>query len=164
LAKAGQITASLEVTDKESKQLVLDEAGRLPVKFVKRKERLAQKQGYKVREKYALILFDYDSAAIKARNKTIVDRIIKRMKDVPQASVDIVGHTDNIGKEDYNITLSERRAEAVKAQFDQIPDIALAGNMTMSGDGPHNPLYDNTAPEGRALNRTVTIALEYEKQ
>jgi outer membrane protein OmpA-like peptidoglycan-associated protein/Mg-chelatase subunit ChlD len=164
LAITGAITASLQVTDKESKQLVLDDAGRLPVKFIKRKEQLAQKQGYKVREKYALILFDYDSAAIKARNKTIVDRIITRMKDVPQASVDIVGHTDNIGKEDYNVNLSERRAEAVKAQFDQIQDITLAGNMTMSGDGPHNPLYDNAAPEGRALNRTVTIALEYEMQ
>ncbi len=164
MAASGLITASLQVTDKETKQLVLDDAGQLPVKFIQRKERMAQKQGYKVREKYALILFDYDSDAIKARNKIIVDRIIARMKDVPQANIDIVGHTDNIGKEEYNINLSERRAQAVKAQFDEIKDLAFAGNLTLTGDGPYNPLYDNTAPEGRALNRTVTIALEYEKQ
>lgn len=165
MAESGLITASLHVTDKEAKELILADAGRLPVKFIKRKEQLAQKQGYKVREKYALILFDYDSAAIKSRNKMIVDRIISRMKNVPKASVDIVGHTDNIGKEDYNIKLSEKRAEAVKEQFVQIPGAASnAEVMTMSGDGPHNPLYDNEVPEGRALNRTVTIALEYEKK
>jgi outer membrane protein OmpA-like peptidoglycan-associated protein/Mg-chelatase subunit ChlD len=165
MAESGLVTASLKVTDKESKEVIMDDAGRLPVKFIKRKERLAQKQGYKVREKYALILFDYDSAAIKSRNKMIVDRIISRMKNVPKASVDIVGHTDNIGKENYNIKLSEKRAEAVKEQFAQIPDSSFnAEVMTMSGDGPHNPLYDNKVPEGRALNRTVTIALEYEKK
>lgn len=95
----------------------------------------------------------------------IVDRIINRMKDVPRPSMDIVGHTDNIGKEDYNIKLSEKRAQAVKEQFAQITEVSSnTESMTLSGDGPHNPLYDNEAPEGRALNRTVTIALEYERQ
>jgi len=164
MVTAGSITASLQVTDNESKPLVLDNAAELPVKFIRRQEQMAQKQGYKVREKYALILFDYDSAAIKARNKMIVDRIITRMQAVPQASVDIVGHTDNIGKDEYNLKLSERRAEAVQAQFAQIPDALMAANMAVSGDGPNNPLYDNEIPEGRALNRTVTIALEYEQQ
>ncbi len=37
-------------------------------------------------------------------------------------------------------------------------------NLTYTGVGPHNPLYDNAAPEGRALNRTVTITLEYEER
>jgi outer membrane protein OmpA-like peptidoglycan-associated protein len=163
MAAAGSVKVRLQVTDTESKELMLDDAAVLPVEFVKRKEQMAQKQGYKVREKYALILFDYDSAAIKSRNKMIVDRIINRMQEVPRASVEIVGHTDNIGKEDYNILLSERRAKAVKKQFAMIQDASMYGNMKLSGDGPHNPLYDNDDPEGRALNRTVTIDLEYEK-
>jgi len=160
MVKAGSISASLEVTDNENEVLVLDDAAVLPVKFVQRKEQLAQKQGYTVREKYALILFDYDSAAIKSRNKVIVDRIISRMQDVPDAKVEIVGHTDNIGKEEYNLKLSERRAEAVQQQFAAIG----SDGMTMTGAGPHNPLYDNDTPEGRALNRTVTIDLEYEQK
>jgi outer membrane protein OmpA-like peptidoglycan-associated protein len=82
------------------------------------------------------------------------------MQEVPDARVDIVGHTDNIGKEAYNLKLSERRAAAVKGQFAAV----ASDHMAMSGDGPHNPLYDNTLPEGRALNRTVTIDLEYEKK
>lgn len=164
MVAAGTVQASLQVTDRESKHLLADNLAQLPVKFVRRQEQLAQKQGYKVREKYALILFDYDSAAIKSRNKIIVDRIIKRMSAVPEAGVGIVGHTDNIGKEDYNIKLSQRRAEAVRDQFAQVQEPSLSQNMMVSGDGPNNPLYDNGTPEGRALNRTVTIALEYEKQ
>ncbi len=160
MVEAGSVTASLEVIDNENESLSLNDAAVLPVKFIQRKEQLAQKQGYTVREKYALILFDYDSAAIKSRNKIIVDRIIARMQDVPDARVEIVGHTDNIGKEAYNIKLSERRAKAVKDQFATIG----FDNMTMTGDGPNNPMYDNDTPEGRALNRTVTIDLEYEKK
>jgi outer membrane protein OmpA-like peptidoglycan-associated protein len=59
--------------------------------------------------------------------------------------------------------LSQRRA---KAAFDMI----LSGGAIGSGDiayegvGPHNPLFDNEVPEGRALNRTVTVTLEYEQQ
>lgn len=163
IAAAGSIQASLTVTDKEANHLTVEQAGNLPVNFIKRQEQLAQKQGYKVREQYALILFDYDSAAIKARNKQVVDHIIGRIQVVPQAAINIVGHTDNIGEEDYNVKLSEKRAQSVRDQFMQA-DAPVAYNMEVKGAGPHEPLYDNTAPEGRSLNRTVTIALEYEKQ
>jgi outer membrane protein OmpA-like peptidoglycan-associated protein len=163
IAAAGKITASMQVTDKEANDVTVEQAGELPVQFIQRQEQMAQKQGYKVREQYALILFDYDSAAIKARNKQVVDRIVGRIQVVPQAAVNIVGHTDNIGKEAYNIKLSEKRAQTVREQFMQV-QAPVAYNMKVQGAGPHNPLYDNTVPEGRSLNRTVTIALEYEKQ
>lgn len=163
IAAAGNIQASLTVTDKEANHLTVEQAGNLPVNFIKRQEQLAQKQGYKVREQYALILFDYDSAAIKARNKQVVDRIIGRIQVVPQAAINIVGHTDNIGKEDYNVKLSEKRALSVRDQFMQA-NAPVAYNMEVKGAGPHKPLYDNSVPEGRSLNRTVTIALEYEKK
>jgi outer membrane protein OmpA-like peptidoglycan-associated protein len=108
-----------------------------------------------------LILFDFDSPEIKERNKLVLDRVIKRIQELPYAEVTIVGHTDIIGKVDYNKKLSERRAKAV---YDQV----IASNATSSdriiyrGDGPDNPLYDNASPEGRSFNRTVTISLEYE--
>jgi outer membrane protein OmpA-like peptidoglycan-associated protein len=133
------------------------------VKFIKRKERVSQKVGYKVLEKYALILFEYDSSEIKDRNRVIVDRIIERLKAFPRAVVKIVGHTDNIGKEEYNLKLSERRAKTV---YKQMLDAGMTAgnNSTYEGAGPHKPLFDNALPEGRALNRTVTVSLEYEKQ
>jgi outer membrane protein OmpA-like peptidoglycan-associated protein len=133
------------------------------VQLIKREERLAKKQGYKVMEKYALILFDFNRADIKDRNRAVLDRIVARIKEVPNARVTIEGHTDTIGKEAYNIDLSKRRAQAAY-------DMILAGgginaaNITYDGAGPHNPLFDNQQPEGRALNRTVTVTLEYEQQ
>ncbi len=163
LAAAGRLTASVHVVDRENSRLDLEEAAVLPVQFVKRQEQLAQKQGHKVREKYALILFDYDSAAIQARNQAIVDRIIRRLQAIPEATVDIVGHTDNIGKEAYNLQLSAKRAQAVRDQFLRLQS-ALADNIQATGAGPNSPLYDNLMPEGRALNRTVTVALEYERR
>ncbi|MGD9041804.1 MAG: OmpA family protein [Desulfobacteraceae bacterium] len=157
-----EITVGIEVTDKEG-QVYKDEAvATCSVNFVKKEERVAQKMGYKVLEKYALILFDFNSSVVKERNKAIVDRIVERMRAFPAAEVKVVGHTDNLGEVDYNLWLSERRAKAV---YEQV----LAGGMmasekiTYAGAGPHDPLYDNSLPEGRALNRTVTVHLEYEK-
>jgi len=155
------IEAGIEVKDKKGQ--TYHTAATCSVRFIERKESLAQKMGYRVQEKYALILFDFDRADIKERNKVVVDRIVARIEEVPNASVKIVGHTDTIGKEAYNVDLSKRRA---KAAYDQI----LAGGATArwrlvhEGEGPYNPLYDNSLPEGRALNRTVTVTLEYESQ
>jgi outer membrane protein OmpA-like peptidoglycan-associated protein len=153
--------ARIEVQDKRG-QIYKTHAS-TPVRFIKREERVAKKEGYKVMEKYALILFDFNRADIKDRNRAVLDRIVARIKEVPTARVTIEGHTDTIGKEAYNIDLSKRRA---KAAYDMI----LTGgginteNIAYEGAGPHNPLFDNQLPEGRALNRTVTVTLEYEQQ
>ena len=157
-----EITVGIEVTDKEGQVYKDETVATCSVKFVKKEERVAQKMGYKVLEKYALILFDFNSSVVKERNKAIVDRIVERMRAFPTAEVKVVGHTDNLGEVDYNLWLSERRAKAV---YEQV----LAGGMmagekiTYAGAGPHDPLYDNSLPEGRSLNRTVTVHLEYEK-
>ena len=147
----------------------MDETGRTfaspeavsSIKYIKREERVTQKMGFKVVEKYALILFDYDSTEIKERNKMVLDRVIKRIQELPLAEVTIVGHTDILGKADYNKKLSERRAKAV---YDKVmaSDITSRERIVYRGDGLANPLYDNTSPEGRSFNRTVTISLEYE--
>jgi outer membrane protein OmpA-like peptidoglycan-associated protein len=154
------VTASVEVTDRKG-QTGLATADST-IRFIKRKELMAQKQGYRVQEKYALILFDFDRSDIKAKNKEIIDRIAARIKQIPNATVRIVGHTDTIGQEAYNIDLSIRRA---KTAYDHL----LAGgvpaddNITFEGIGPQDALFDNDLPEGRALNRTVTVTLEYEQ-
>jgi outer membrane protein OmpA-like peptidoglycan-associated protein/Mg-chelatase subunit ChlD len=158
------VRSTIEAVDKQANMLSVDNPEALPVNFVKRTELMSQVQGYKVKEQYALILFDYNSAAIKERNQAIVDRILARIEQIPDAAVSIVGHTDVIGSEEYNLKLSEKRAEAVQDQVIERAEL-LSKKMSVSGAGPHDPLYDNGLPEGRALNRTVTITLEYlEKQ
>jgi outer membrane protein OmpA-like peptidoglycan-associated protein len=157
----GAIRATVDVRDKKGQTYQTEV--RSSVRLIRREERRAQKMGYKVLEKYALILFDFDRADIEERNRVVLDRIIGRIAEVPEARVKIVGHTDSIGKEAYNIDLSNRRA---KTAYDQIVAGGLQADdrVTFEGAGPFDPLFDNDLPEGRALNRTVTIALEYEQK
>jgi outer membrane protein OmpA-like peptidoglycan-associated protein len=161
LAGFQTLTARMTVTDKEGKQLDKESGDLVEVRYVQRKQQLAERKGYRVREKYALILFDYDSDEIKDRNQIIMNRIIKRLEQFPQAQVTITGHTDNIGKDDYNLALSDRRALVVNDQI-ALAGATAPGKVSYSGAGPFAPLYDNALPEGRALNRTVTVALEYD--
>jgi outer membrane protein OmpA-like peptidoglycan-associated protein len=92
-----------------------------------------------------------------------MNRIGARLREVPSATVKIVGHTDTIGKPDYNLALSRKRAEAA---YDQI----LAGSfiakerVSFEGKGSIEPLFDNGRPEGRVFNRTVTVRLAYEQK
>ncbi|MCM2265220.1 MAG: OmpA family protein [Desulfuromonadales bacterium] len=150
----------MELQDHRGQRLVLTP---VPVKvnFIQTSQRLAQKQGLQVQEKYALILFDFDKDTIDARNQAIVDTIATRIRELPQATVEIVGHTDNIGKEAYNLKLSERRARAVHKLLAAACGEACGDRIRFSGVGPSNPLYDNLSPEARAFNRTVTITLDY---
>jgi outer membrane protein OmpA-like peptidoglycan-associated protein len=131
------------------------------VNFIQTSQRLAQKQDLKVQEKYALILFDFDKDTIDARNQEIVNQVVARIRKLPRATVEIVGHTDNIGKEAYNSKLSDRRALAVYKLVVAAYGEAPGDRIRYSGVGPNTPLYDNLSPEARAFNRTVTITLEY---
>jgi outer membrane protein OmpA-like peptidoglycan-associated protein len=160
LAGYNQLRANVEVTDIRGNTFKM-ESTPLSINFLRREQLRAQNLGYMVEEKYALILFDFDRADIKERNAVIVNHIVSRIKAIEDVAVNIVGHTDIIGSEDYNVELSQRRAKAV---YDQL--LAALGKekenaIQYSGVGPFNPLYDNILPENRALNRTVTITLIY---
>ena len=163
MSNCKEVEIQMQATDKEANELLTQDTTPLPVKYIQRTEQMAQIDGYRVMEKYALILFDFNSADIKARNKAIVDRIISRMDEIPDAEVIVTGHTDSIGSEDYNLTLSDRRAQTVR-------DILVAAKpgiserLQVKGVGPNSPLYDNALPEGRALNRTVTVTLTYQQK
>jgi len=156
-----EIVATLAVEDRLGQTFSARDAS--SVRFVRREQRVAQKEGYRVIEKYALILFDFDRTDIKERNRTVLDRIVGRIGEIPGGRVRIAGHTDTIGKEAYNVSLSQRRALAAYQQM-RAAGVGESVEMTHEGAGPSNPLYDNGLPEGRALNRTVTVTLEYEQE
>ncbi len=157
------LTASVEVTDNEGIAFRDENAAITNVKFIRKEAQTAQRRGQRILEQYALILFEYDKANIRAHNKTVINRIIARMKELPNASVRIVGHTDSIGTDNYNMRLSKRRAKAV---YDQIMAAGMQTrtNLSHTGVGLNHPLYDNAEPEGRALNRTVIVTLEYDEK
>ena len=159
LAQLGQVSVDLEVKDKEG-NVFSTATGPVAINFIRREERIAQKTGNKVVEKYGLILFDFDRAELKDRNQVIVNRVIARVAELKGVSMEIAGHTDIIGTEKYNIELSGRRAKAV---YDTTlkTEMLAAAQITHAGNGPNNPPYDNSLPEGRSLNRTVIINLQY---
>jgi outer membrane protein OmpA-like peptidoglycan-associated protein len=162
LSEQKNITASIEVTDLQGQSFQDPTAISLPVDVVQRDQPALEKKGVTIVERHALILFDYDSAAIKDRNQAIVEKIAGRLRQFPTAVMKIAGYTDNLGPPDYNVSLSEQRARAVS---EKIMGLGVGSGyiMTAEGAGPYHPLYDNSLPEGRALNRTVIVTLEYER-
>jgi len=160
LAAGGDITLNVEAKDNKGQNVVLNPI-LVKVNFIQTSQRLAQKEGQKVQEKYALILFDYNKDTISALNQEIVKRVAARIKELPKATAEVVGHTDNIGKEAYNLKLSERRALAVYKQLAAAYGKDAKEHIHYKGVGPKSPLYDNTTPEARSFNRTVTITMDY---
>ena len=102
------------------------------------------------------IFFDFDKADIKPESKPALDEIAKLLADNPGLSVLIVGHTDNVGKFDYNIKLSERRAAAVVEALTSQYGIE-GGRMRPAGVGMMSPTASNDSEEGRAQNRRVEL-------
>ena len=159
LGAGGDITIKMELQGNKGESMEL--LATVKVSYLKTSQQMSQEQNFKVQEKYALILFDFNKDAIGDLNQLVVDRVADRIHKLPQATVEIVGHTDNIGKDSYNIKLSERRAQAVYELLTAASGQDQVKRIQYKGVGPNSPLYDNKTPEARAFNRTVTITLEY---
>lgn len=102
------------------------------------------------------IFFDTGKSDLKPESKQAMEEIAKLLKSDAGLNVYIVGHTDNTGGVDANMTLSQQRAEAVVS--------ALAGDhgiemrrMKAYGSGPYAPVATNDTDEGKAKNRRVEI-------
>jgi outer membrane protein OmpA-like peptidoglycan-associated protein len=109
----------------------------------------------KVVEKIVLngIQFDFDKAVIKDQYFPILDEGIAALAKHPEKSVAVEGYTCSIGAEDYNLRLSEKRAEAVKAYM--VEKGIAADRLSTSGYGEANPVADNATRQGREMNRRV---------
>ncbi len=102
------------------------------------------------------IYFDFDKADIKPESKPQLEEMAKLLQANPGLKVYIAGHTDNQGALDYNVGLSQRRAEAVVRALSTQYGVA-AGRMTARGLGPLAPVTSNATEDGRAKNRRVEL-------
>jgi outer membrane protein OmpA-like peptidoglycan-associated protein len=101
------------------------------------------------------ILFDFDSATVKPAALSSLDQIAGVLNKYPKTTITVAGHTDNTGRADYNLKLSERRAGAVKFA---LAERGVPGDrVTAMGFGAENPVSPNTTPEGRTENRRVEL-------
>jgi outer membrane protein OmpA-like peptidoglycan-associated protein len=99
--------------------------------------------------------FEFDSARLTASSTAMLDEGVAILKRHTDLKVEIAGHTDSQGSEQYNQGLSERRAQAVADYL--ISHGAKADNITVNGYGESQPVADNSSKEGRAANRRVEL-------
>ncbi|MEO0287903.1 MAG: OmpA family protein, partial [candidate division WOR-3 bacterium] len=105
------------------------------------------------------IYFDFDKADIKPESEPTLKEIARFLRENPEIKVYIVGHTDNVGKLDYNMELSRKRAENVVKELVNKYGISKE-RLKAFGVGPLAPISSNDTEEGRAKNRRVEIVKE----
>jgi outer membrane protein OmpA-like peptidoglycan-associated protein len=102
------------------------------------------------------ITFDFNKADLKPDSKPALDQIAQFLKDDPSMKIHVVGHTDNVGGLDVNMTLSRTRAAAVVAALVKQYGVS-ASRLNPAGVGPLAPVASNDSDEGRAKNRRVEL-------
>lgn len=103
------------------------------------------------------IFFDLNKSTLKKESISELDVLVKLMKQNPSIRVEIGGHTDHIGSDNYNMLLSESRAKAVVSYLTEhgIED----NRLTSKGYGESSPVATNDTAEGRAKNRRTEFRI-----
>ncbi len=101
------------------------------------------------------VAFEYDSSNLAGQSRSILDGVAQDLKKYPQLRIELQGHTDSNGPDQYNLKLSQQRADAVRAYLMQqgVP----AGQVVARGYGEAQPIESNATSEGRARNRRVVM-------
>jgi outer membrane protein OmpA-like peptidoglycan-associated protein len=99
--------------------------------------------------------FDFDKATLRADSEAALNNILEVLTTYPDLRVELAGHTDNVGKADYNVKLSDARVNTVRGWL--VGKGVKADRLTAKGYGAAQPVADNDSPEGRAKNRRVEL-------
>ena len=105
------------------------------------------------------VKFDFDRQVVKPESYADIRDVAEFMKQFPQTTTVVEGHTDAVGTEAYNQSLSERRAMAVREVL--VNEFGIQpGRVDAIGFGEARPVADNDSEEGRAINRRVEAVVE----
>ena len=104
------------------------------------------------------VLFEVDRAAIKPGATRSLDQLADALHNDPSASITIEGHTDSTGTREYNMDLSTRRMESVRAYL--VTHGVDPANITGRGLGPDYPVASNATESGRQQNRRVEVIID----
>lgn len=100
-----------------------------------------------------VVEFETDSDVITATGTALLDEILDALRQFPDVSIEIAGHTDDQGTEEYNNDLSRRRADAVLAYL--VGRGEPVDRFVVVGYGESRPIADNATADGRARNRRI---------
>ncbi len=103
------------------------------------------------------VLFATDSAAVSGPAQSDLLAVAQNLRQYPNSTVQVIGHTDSTGEAAYNLQLSQRRAQSVA-------NILIAGGVqsqriAAGGQGESQPVASNDTPAGRSQNRRVEIII-----
>jgi len=104
------------------------------------------------------VLFTSGMADLKAGAASNLNRLVTFLNQNPDRKIEIEGHTDNVGGDDYNQGLSQRRADSVRSYLMQ--QGINSGRIVASGKGEQRPVADNESEGGRQQNRRVEVIIE----
>jgi OmpA-OmpF porin, OOP family len=99
------------------------------------------------------IYFEFDKDELMPRSFVELNKLLKIMRDHPKLVIEIMGHTDALGEDAYNLDLSRRRAESVLRFL--LENKVSKNRLRSHGEGETRPIASNETDEGRAQNRRV---------
>ena len=103
------------------------------------------------------ILFGFDRSDLGDQAKGSLNELIQILNKYPDTNIEIQGHTDNSGTDDYNQGLSERRASSVATYLRN--NNIKSSRITIKGFGESAPKYSNDSEDGRSQNRRVEFLI-----
>lgn len=103
------------------------------------------------------VRFDLNKSTLTPLAMANLDKLVPVFKDYGDTNIEIFGYTDSSGKPEYNLTLSQKRAESVQAYLTSKG--LVASRFKSSGHGIENPIASNETKEGMAQNRRVEFAI-----
>ena len=114
-------------------------------------------EGIRVTMKENMVNFGFDSSNLTETAKANLDKLAQVLTNNPDTNINIYGHTDSKGADSYNLSLSERRAGAVKSYL--MAKGVSSSRMLAMGMGENEPIASNDTDAGRAQNRRVEFAI-----
>jgi iron complex outermembrane receptor protein len=102
------------------------------------------------------VVFESNSAELKSESYPILDGAVSTLKRYPDLVVEVAGHTDSVGNDRYNLSLSERRAQTV---LKYLTDNGATNKLSARGYGERQPVASNADEGGRRQNRRVVLRI-----
>ena len=103
------------------------------------------------------LMFDFDSAQLRSSARGELSALASNLQEYPNTDLVIVGHTDAVGSDEYNLALSQRRAETARSHL--VAEGVSPSRVTTVGKGEREPISSNDTDAGRQQNRRVEVAI-----
>ncbi len=103
------------------------------------------------------LTFEFNRDTVKGQFVPTLREVSGVLRDYPQTTIDVLGHADSVGADDYNQNLSERRALNISSVL--IQSGVIRERVIATGFGERQPIADNSTDSGRARNRRVEVMI-----